>query len=517
MFLNKSLPQVILPFENGWDSFYKFNLDKATRNFSRLSPTYFDDKGQKMALSLFHDVARTVPAYKNFLSKNKINPNKIRTIKELKLVPWVDKENYLSRYSLSDLSWDGKIRAPIISVSSGSTGTPFFWPRSSNVEIETTYIYELFLKYIFEIDKYRTLFISGFAMGIYVGGTFTLNCCMRLAQKGYPLTIITPGINKEEILRSVERLNPYFEQVILSGYPPFIRDVIDDGEKRGISWKKMRLKFFFASESLSEEFRSYIFEKVGVRQSDYYFSSMNLYGTADAAIVGHETPLGTFFRTLFSKDKERCLKFFKTNYVPSLNQYYPFFKYIQIEDGEVILSTYNCEIPLPRYNIHDRGGVITYEQMMKTVSSFGYSEKDVEKVTGQPIWRLPYVYLYGRSDFSVTLYGLNIYTENIRTALETKELIDITSGKFVMETKNRDEDQSQYLLIHIELRDGTKPSMELNKKFKKTVVNTLRKINSEYNHLYQSIKSKADPEINLCYPGDERYFAPTTKHRWVRK
>lgn len=517
MFLNKSLPQELLPFKNGWNSFYKFNVETASQKFSKLSPNYFDNEGQKMTLFLFQEMAKRVPAYKDFLKKGKIGWRKIKTIKDLKHVPWIDKENYLKQYPLSDLSWDGKIRAPIISASSGSTGIPFFWPRSFNIEIETTYIYELFLKYIFEIDKYRTLLISGFSMGIYIGGTFTLNCCMRLAQKGYPLTIITPGINKEEILRSVERLSPNFEQIILCGYPPFIRDIIDDGEKEGINWKKMRLKFFFASESLSEEFRSYIFEKVGIKRSDYYFSSMNLYGTADAAIAGHETPFGTFFRTLFSEDTERCLKFFKTSYVPSLNQYYPFLKYFQIEGGEVVISTYNCEIPLLRYNIHDKGNIIPFNKMVGVINSFGYSEKDVEKITGRPIWRLPYVYLYGRSDLSVTLYGLNIHTENIKIALETNGLIDLTTGKFVMETKNREKDQSQYLLIHIELRDGVKPSTQLKRRFQKTIISTLRKFNSEYNHLYQSIKSKADPEINLCYPGDERYFAPTTKQRWVRK
>lgn len=470
-----------------------------------------------MALMLFHEMVKRVPAYQKFLTENKITANKIKTTKDLENVPWIDKENYLKKHRLADLCWDGKIRAPIISASSGSSGTPFFWPRSFNIEIETNYVYELFLKYIFEIDQYRTLLISGFSMGIYIGGTFTLNCCMRIAKKGYPLTVLTPGINKEEILRSVENLASSFEQIILCGYPPFIRDILDDGEKRGINWAKMNLKFFFASECLSEEFRSYIYGKVGIKPREYFFSSMNLYGTADAAIMGHETPLGIFVRKLFSESRKRCLEFFGTNYVPSLNQYYPFFKHIQIENGEVVLSSYNCEIPLLRYNIHDKGNIIPFNQILKITRSFGYSEREIEKATGRPLWRLPYVYLYGRSDLSVTLYGLNVYTENIKAALETEELIDLTTGKFVMETKNREKDQSQYLLIHVELRDGVKPSVELEKKFQKTIIGTLRKVNSEYNHLYQSIKAKAHPEVELCHQGDMKYFAPATKQRWVKK
>lgn len=517
MFLNENTTQKILPFKKGWESFYDFDTSIASKYFTNKSPGYFEKIGQKTTLFLFHEMVKRVPAYQDFIGRNKIDPKKIKHYKDLNQIPWVDKNNYLNKYELPMLCWDGQLRSPIISASSGSTGVPFFWPRSSNIEIETNYIYELFSKYIFEIDKYRTLIVSGFSMGIYIGGTFTLNCYMRLAKKGYHLTIITPGINKEEIIQSVQKLSKNYQQIILCGYPPFIRDILDEGENRGINWKKMRLKFFFASESLSEDFRKYIYEKAGIKKDNYFISSMNLYGTADAAIMGHETPLSIFTRKLFSSNKKKCLAFFGTDYVPSLNQYYPFFKNIQIENGEVILSSFNCEIPLLRYNIHDKGNVIPFNKVVGIIKSFGYTEKEVEKITKRPLWRLPYVYLYGRSDLSVTLYGLNIYTENIKSSLESNGLIDLCTGKFVMETKNRKKDQSQYLLIHIELRDKQKPTHQLKEEFQKNIIQSLRKVNSEYNHLYQSIKSKANPEIDLCLPGDQRYFAPATKQKWVKK
>lgn len=515
MFKTKGIKQTILPFDKDWESFYNHDLGSTEKKFIASNPEDFEKQGQEMAFNLFHQMAERVPAYKKFLSKNKIDPKRITKIEDLKKVPLVDKDNYLKINSLSDLCWDGKAKAPIISASSGSSGSPFFWPRSQNIEIETTYIYELFLKNIFEIHKYKTLLVSGFSMGIYIGGTFTLNCCMRLSQKGYPLTIVTPGINKDEIIKVIKSLSSEFEQVILCGYPPFVRDILDDGEKEGIDWKKLKLKFFFASESLSEDFRKYIFEKAGIEEKEYYFSSMNLYGTADTAIAGHETPLSTFIRKLFSQNPKECKKFFGTDYVPSLNQYYPFFKHLEIENGEIIFTSFNTEIPLLRYNIHDRGNILSYSELIKIAQKFGYSEKDIEKITGRPIWKLPYVYLYGRSDFSVTLYGLNVYTENIKSALEKPELIDIATGKFVMETKNREDDQSQYLEIHVEVRDGVKTNKRLENKFESTIAKTLKAVNLEYNHLYQAIKSKADPEVDLRKQGDSLYFSPATKQRWV--
>lgn len=37
------------------------------------------------------------------------------------------------------------------------------------------------------------------ALGTWVGGMYTAACCRYLAQKGYPITLVTPGNNKSEI------------------------------------------------------------------------------------------------------------------------------------------------------------------------------------------------------------------------------------------------------------------------------------------------------------------------------
>ncbi|MHC5832588.1 MAG: phenylacetate--CoA ligase family protein, partial [Nostoc sp.] len=78
----------------------------------------------------------------------------------------------------------------------------------------------------FYSDTRRTLAVICFTLGTWVGGMFTTNCCRYLASKGYPITVITPGNNKEEILRVIQELGSAFEQVVLLGYQPFLKDVI---------------------------------------------------------------------------------------------------------------------------------------------------------------------------------------------------------------------------------------------------------------------------------------------------
>ena len=64
-------------------------------------------------------------------------------------------------------------------------------------------------------------------MGAWIGGVFTYEAIRMVAENGkYPLTIYTPGIFKDEIFKAVENLSPKFDQTIIGGYPPFIKNLI---------------------------------------------------------------------------------------------------------------------------------------------------------------------------------------------------------------------------------------------------------------------------------------------------
>src|SRR5205814_9718925 len=94
-------------------------------------------------------------------------------------------------------------------------------------------------------------------------GMYTASCCRHLAAKGYPITVISPGNNKEEIFRVVGQVGPLFEQTVLLGYPPFLKDVIDSGRARGFDWRPLRIKLVMAGEVFSEEWRTLVGERVG--------------------------------------------------------------------------------------------------------------------------------------------------------------------------------------------------------------------------------------------------------------
>jgi phenylacetate-CoA ligase len=76
-------------------------------------------------------------------------------------------------------------------MSSGSTGKPFAWPRSVEHELEVATRFEQVIARSFGADRRTTLVVICFAMGSWVGGLYTAQCCRYLAQKPSPRMLST--------------------------------------------------------------------------------------------------------------------------------------------------------------------------------------------------------------------------------------------------------------------------------------------------------------------------------------
>ncbi|MBS1214637.1 MAG: phenylacetate--CoA ligase, partial [Proteobacteria bacterium] len=182
------------------------------------------------ALALFRATLTEVPAYRQFLDAQQFPVAEIRTPADFSRLPLLSKANYMQTYPLPARCRKGSLsRCDRLAVSSGSTGTPTFWPRSVVHELDVALRFEQVFRHSFSAHERTTLAVVCFPLGNWVGGVYTASCCWHLAQKGYPITVATPGNKTEEILRVVRELSSSFEQTALLGYPPFVKDVIDTG------------------------------------------------------------------------------------------------------------------------------------------------------------------------------------------------------------------------------------------------------------------------------------------------
>lgn len=477
------------------------------------------NRGEDMALELFHMMAKRVPAYKDWLKKQKIDPQKIKTIEDFKKIPKMDKDNYLRKYPLADLCWDGEISRGwhVYSSTSGSTGEPFYFPRSNFQDQQYSVTAEMYLLNNFQIDKKTTLYVDGFAMGAWIGGLFTYQAVKNVAERGnYNLSIITPGINKQEIIKAIRSLGANYDQVILGGYPPFVKDVIDEGINQGVKWSDYNLRIIFSAEAFSESFRDYIAERIGLK--NIYSLTLNHYGTVDQGTIAHETPLSVLIRRLAMKDPKIFQAIFgQTVKVPTLAQYLPEMFYFEDEGGRIICSAFSG-IPLVRYDLKDNGGVFTLDEIKKKLSSFNIDlTQEIKKSKiEETLMNLPFVFVYERADLSVCLSGANVYPEPIKRILIEDNFNRYFTGKFTLMVE-RDKRQDPHLVIHLELKNNTSPSNSSVKELKKTIVETLLRENSEYRDQYNYNKKRAIPKIKFWKQDHPKYFNLKGKQCWVVK
>lgn len=464
-------------------------------------------------VTLFQRCANAVPAYRRFLREKNINPATIQTYADFQTLPLTDKAGYMQAFPLPERCLGGRLSgADRIAVSSGSTGQPTFWPRSVEYELDIAIRFEQVFSDSFHAHQRSTLAVICFALGNWVGGLYTTSCCWHLARKGYPIMVATPGNNKAEIFRVVRELAPHFEQTVLLGYPPFIKDVIDAGAAEGIDWPSYRPKLVFAGEVFSEEWRSLLGQRIA--SSAPCMDSASLYGTADGGVLGNETPLTIAIRRWLANQPEAARLLFGESRLPTLVQYDPTSRFFETHKGTLVLSGENS-VPLLRYHIADKGGLLDFAAMWRFLRNHGVnSPADLGLDSAFQPRQQPFVYVFGRADFTVSFYGANIYPENVTVGLEQPEIMAWASGKFVLETRESD-DGDKYLHITVELLPGVTPKQEMEAIIAASVHAHLLRLNSEFANYTPA--ERQIPRISLRIFADPDYFPPGVKHRYTRK
>ena len=500
------------------EHFGKIEADKILRLIREKKSAYWSRVREETALRLFRAASARVPAYKDFLKKNKVNPAKIKTFADFERVPETSKANYLRQYPLEKLVWDGNMRARMVfAVTSGSTGVPTYFPRDEFLDNASSVMHEMFFRNNPSNLGKSTLVVVGFGMGEWVGGLITVRAFQKMADRGYPIALHTPGSNKKMILEGIKRIAGSFDQVVLCGYPPFLKDVIDEGESEGIRWKKLNLKIVFAAEAFSETFRDYIAKKAGI--GNIYTDMMNIYGTADLGTTAEETPLSIFARRMAVRNGELYEDLFEhAHRLPTLAQFNPLFTNFEVTSKEEILCTGNSTVPLIRYAVGDHGGVKSFKEVVGLLAARGIRIKREAKELGftHTLAELPFVYVYERSDLSTKLYGAIIYPEHVREGIAHPSVEGSVTGKFTMLTQN-DKKHNEYLELHVELKPKVGPSQALHKRVYDLVVEKLLKHNAEYKYLFGLMPDRIKPKIVFWDHEHPRYFKPGGKQKWVEK
>ena len=470
--------------------------------------------GLPEALALLRRAADRVPAYGAMLKAAGVSAADIHGAADFARLPLLTKDNYVRRFPLEALVEGGDLAAcDFFAVSSGSTGEPTVWPRGLHHEFPVAVRFEQVLRDNFHAHERRTLAVVCFALGSWVGGMYTTSCLRWIAAKKYPLLIVTPGNKIDEILRVVKRLAPDFEQTVLFGYPPFLKEVVDAGRGDKIDWGKLNVRLVTAGEVFSETWRDLVLERL--EQDEGLNSVAALYGTADAGVLGNETPLSVAIRRFLSERPDAAKALFGEERLPTLCQYDPTARYFEVIEGETLAFSGDNGAPLIRYHIADQGGIYSFEAMRAKLAEFNFdAETAVIQAGFERVRRLPFVYVFGRANFTVSYFGANIFPETISLALEKPSLSRWTTGKFVMEVKEGLADRPRFT-VAIELADKEPADPTRIELAEREILETLLSHNSEYAN-YVS-KDDQRPVVTLWSKGHPDYFPIGVKHRYSRR
>tara|TARA_Y100000310_G_C20648126_1_gene797820 strand:- start:66 stop:1535 length:1470 start_codon:yes stop_codon:yes gene_type:complete len=440
---------------------------------------------KKKAFQIYNLAKTKVPAYKKFLKR--------KEHKKIEEVPETNKKNYIKKYSYKQRCIEGKYpKYGNIDESSGSSGIPTNWIRSVEEEDLLFKAAKFEFYYAFKANKINYITLSAWSSGPWATG---VKFC-ELLERYTLVKNTTPDINN--IIRSMKTFGKE-QNYIIGGYPPFLKLLFDN---KSIKWKDFNVNIITGGESVPLEWKETIRKRL--KDSAKIVSS---YGASDIDIgIGFETPFSEFVRTLAKTNPRLNKELFKTDFNPMIFQYNPLIHYIENTKNQNYLITVldpDAASPKVKYNLHDKGGKISYKTLIKTLKK--YNKKELKHfLRKNQTLNLPFLFVMGRSDGTISLDGANIYPEQIQAAIESNPTTSKSLHRFMIHKEYLKNEEVRFE-IQIELRSRIKKSQELKTLFEKTILKKLQKLNRDYKESYQKNKT-LKPKVTLYTYNTNKHF-----------
>ena len=384
-------------------------------SFSVVPPKAIAMLGNMRAIRAVERASRRVPAYKALLQSHQTTSAEIAALN----VPETDKENYIRVFPPEQRCVNGILTMvnTAIDESSGSTGTPYNWVRSLKERHVNHLIISHFARYCYGKEPWIT--INAFSMGAWATG---VNMGIALQ---YNSIVKNTGPDIYKVFNTLEFFGPR-HRYLVCGYPPFLKRIIDFAQEQGFPINDYRLMALLGGEGNSEGLRDYVSQCF-----DPIFSG---YGATDVEIgIAGETPISLAVRREARRNPGfREALFGSDSRLPMVFQYNPLMHHIETnEDGELIFTTTRLNLLQPRirYNIHDVVGVATFAEMTERAHSTGVELQNLVSSIDQKSVPLPFLWVYGRKDFTISLMAANIYPEDLEQCLyDEPELAAMTNS-----------------------------------------------------------------------------------------
>ena len=317
------------------------------------------------------------------------------------------------------------------------------------------------------------------------------------------------GPDIDKIFNTLEYFGPG-HRYLICGYPPFLKHMIDVAREREFPLESYTLMALLGGEGNSEGLRDYLLR--------YFRPVYSGYGATDIEIgLAGETPVALAIRQEARHNEHlRQVVFGNDSRLPMIFQFNPLMHHIVANEiGELIFTITRLNVLSPRimYNIHDEGGVASYTEMDAKLRSAGMKLDDMAIRTGIRPLKLPFLWIYGRKDSTVSLMGANIYPEDIEQCLyDEPELAEVTNS-FCLSLQEGAEG-SVRPCFSFEVRGEITSALQI--KFEERIVSRLQSLNADYREAMQEYRETVTPVIELYPPGSGPFSGDTAKIKQTR-
>jgi phenylacetate-CoA ligase len=421
-----------------------------------------------------------VPAYASYVQRSQVRAGEI---------PETNRDSYIRAFPVQERCVGGRIpeRYVMVDESSGSTGTPYNWVRSLRERQECHLAISRFMSYCFGTGP--KIIVNTFSMGAWATG---LNMGIALQGNG---VVKNTGPDIPKALGTLKFFGSGMSYLV-TGYPPFLKHLVDVAMRENLPLKDYRLYALVGGEGMSEGLRDYLL--------GHFKAVYSGYGATDLEIgLAGETPLSLAIRRLARGDPRvfRAL-FGRDSRLPMLFQYDPLAYHVEVNGNRELLVTItrpSLLSPRIRYNVHDQGGVAYFEEMEDNLMSLGVRMRGLQGVRQGSVLRLPFLWVYGRSDYTISVMGANVYPEDLESALYADPaLARITRSFCLSVSEYRDCEVRPCFIFEIE----ADPGPELEALFRESVLERLRLINTGFREALRECGEGLSPEIRLYRPGE---------------
>lgn len=495
-----------------WISFLEYvNLSsyKGTKLFlKKINPEVLEIIGQRRALSVFKQCAKTIPAYKNYLLKHHVDPSTIRTVQQFHdAVPELDKANYVHKYSFVKQCRSSMLpRFGLLVESSGSTGKPTNWIEAAEENQILLKEVNFETEYIFHPSSNRYIVLSCWSLGPW---TADLKFCYFFEHVGIVKNI---GPSIENVIETMKIFGPEYKYII-GGYPPFLKNLVDSGK---LNWKRYAIDLLTGGEGFVKGWRKYMLSRL--RKGAQIFSS---YGSSDLdTAMGIETPLCVMIKELLDNQPEVSKQLFGSSETPMVFQYDPTLHYIENskDKKEFNVTKLNSKIPniMVKYNIHDHGGVLRYDEFIrslaKTVPRFAKKFAEYRKDALQ----LPFLWIGGRTDSTISINGTNVYPQQVESALLTNKELYKHINTFQISQKY-EFSKDAFFSVNIELAKGIHPTAVLKRECQKTIMQGMKKYSREYAQAMREFPKNFMPLVELHAFHTGPFVSVSIKNKYIER